>query len=141
MERSLTMQECKEAIEKQRLKIDRLLEKYKCNHPALDTDNDCLDEMAMEYMFYFDEKARAFFLKKPDNYLSLADVQKLAHEKGLALETDDRKALIRAIQDSDKQPPCYASRGSCGKNCRWGDECMYEFFTELEKSRKSSHSA
>lgn len=64
MERPPTMQERKEAIEKQRLKIGRLLEKYKCNHPALDTDNDCLDEMTLEYMFYFEETARAFFLKR-----------------------------------------------------------------------------
>lgn len=138
METQPTRQECKEAIEKQQRKLNRLLKQYHfdCNHPSLDTDNACLEEMVIEYMFYFHATMRNKFLRKPQAYTSFAALQKIAREKGLAVETDDRAALIRAIQVADKHAPCYALRGSCGQKCHWIKECMYEFFTALEKERE-----
>lgn len=55
---------CREAIEKQRVKISKILNTTELNYPNLKTDNCYLDEMILEYMFYFDEKSRRVLLNK-----------------------------------------------------------------------------
>lgn len=137
MKTPVTEQEYKAAIEKQQQKMNRLLQLYHfdCNHPDLDDDNEYLEELVLEYMFYFNSHTRKILLTKPASFLSLQKLQEIAREKGVIPRTNDRIALTRAIQMKDAHAPCYATRGSCGKSCPWLTACMYEFFKKLEETK------
>lgn len=56
---------CQEAIEKQRRKISALVESTgNLNNEELKRNNQYLDQMIIEYMFYFDETSRKNLLKR-----------------------------------------------------------------------------
>lgn len=55
---------CREAIENQRDKLSKILNTTELSYANIKTDNRYLDEMILEYMFYFDEKSRKILLRK-----------------------------------------------------------------------------
>lgn len=55
---------CREAIENQRDKLSKILNTTELSYANIKTDNGYLDEMILEYMFYFDEKSRKILLRK-----------------------------------------------------------------------------